>query len=94
VNEGESFPGTQVAMRITIMFAGVFKALSQVERDTMEVVEGTTIDQLCRILGKKYKGLPFESEQTYFVVNDKVSKRDRALQENDEVRIFQMIPGG
>jgi molybdopterin converting factor small subunit len=81
-------------MRITIRFAGVFKALSGVERDTMEVAEGTTVDQLCRTLGRKYNGLPIESEQTYLVVNDKVSTRDRVLQENDEVRIFQMIPGG
>lgn len=94
MNDGGSFPITQVAIRITITFAGMFKALSRVERDTMEVAEGTTIDQLCQILGQKYKGLPFESEQTYFVVNDKVSKRDRVLEENDEVRIFQMIPGG
>jgi molybdopterin converting factor small subunit len=81
-------------MRITIRFASLFKALSHVDRDRVEVVEGTTIDQLCRTLGQKYRGLPFESEQTYFVVNDKVSQRDRVLQENDEVRIFQMIPGG
>lgn len=94
MNDGESYPGTQVSMRITIMFAGLFKALSGVERDTMEVAEGTTIDQLCRILGKKYKSLPLESEQTYLVVNDKVSTRDRVLQENDEVRIFQMMSGG
>jgi len=81
-------------MRITIRFASLFKALSHVDQDRVEVAEGTSIDQLCRTLGQKYKGLPFESEQTYFVVNDKVSKRDRVLQENDEVRIFQMIPGG
>jgi molybdopterin converting factor small subunit len=81
-------------MRITITFASLFKALSRVDQDRVEVTEGTTIDQLCQTLGQKYKDLPFDSEQTYFVVNDKVSKRDRVLQENDEVRIFQMIAGG
>jgi len=87
-------PGEQVAMRITITFAGVFKALSRVDQDRVEVAEGTTIDQLCRTLGQKYKGLPFESEQTYCMVNDKVSKRDHVLQENDEVWIFQLLAGG
>jgi molybdopterin converting factor small subunit len=81
-------------MRITITFASLFKALSGVDQDRVEVVEGTTIDQLCQTLGQRYKGLPFDSEQTFFVVNDKVSKRDRVLQENDAVRIFQLIAGG
>jgi molybdopterin converting factor small subunit len=86
--------GKQVAMRITVTFAGVFKALSRVDQDRVEVAEGTSIEQLCRTLGQKYTGLPFESEHTYCMINDKVSQRDRVLQENDEVRIFQLLPGG
>jgi len=81
-------------MRINITFLGLFKVLSHVDQDAMDVAEGATIDQLCQTLGHKYKELPFDSEQTFFVVNDKVSKRDQVLRENDEVRIFQMIAGG
>lgn len=81
-------------MQITITFLSLFKALAGVDQDRVDVAEGTTIDQLCQTLGQKYTGLPFESEHTFFVVNDKVSKRDHVLQENDEIRIFQLIAGG
>jgi molybdopterin converting factor small subunit len=81
-------------MRINIKFLSLFKALSRIDQDMVDVADGTTIDQLCQTLGQKYKDLPFDNEQTFFVVNDKVSKRDQVLQENDEVRIFQMIAGG
>jgi molybdopterin converting factor small subunit len=81
-------------MRINIKFSSLFKALSRIDQDMVDVADGTTIDQLRQTLGQKYKDLPFDSEQTFFVVNDKVSKRDQVLQENDEVRIFQMIAGG
>jgi molybdopterin converting factor small subunit len=81
-------------MQVTITFLSLFKALAGVDQDTMEVAEGTTIDQLCRSLGQKYNGLPFESEQTYYMINDKVSKRDHVLQENDGVLIFQLLAGG
>jgi sulfur carrier protein ThiS len=72
----------------------LFKALSGVDQDRVDVVEGITIDQLCQTLGQRYKKLPFDNEHTFFVVNDKVAKRDQILQENDEVRIFQLIAGG
>jgi molybdopterin converting factor small subunit len=81
-------------MQITIQFSGLFKALAGVDQDLVDVAEGTTIDQLARTLGRKYEKLPMESELTFFVVNDKVSKRDHILADGDHVRIFQMIAGG
>jgi molybdopterin converting factor small subunit len=81
-------------MQVTITFLSLFKALAGVDQDTMEVAEGTTIGQLCQTLGQKYTGLPFESEHTYCMINDKVSKQDHVLQENDEVWIFQLLAGG
>ncbi|MBN2468984.1 MAG: hypothetical protein JXD19_12630 [Deltaproteobacteria bacterium] len=45
------FHGYQVTMQITVKFASLFKALSGVEQDLVDVTEGTTIDQLARTLG-------------------------------------------
>jgi hypothetical protein len=42
-----------------------------------------TIDQLARILGRKYKNLPFDNELTYYLVNDKFSGSDQVLTEGD-----------
>jgi len=42
----------------------------------------------------KYHDLPFDQKQTFYLVNDKVSKRDQVLEEEDQVMIFQMFAGG
>lgn len=81
-------------MQIIVKFASLFKALSGVDQDLVDVTEGTTIDQLAQTLGQKYKELPFDSGLTFFLVNDKVSKREQVLAEGDQVRIFQVLAGG
>ena len=91
---GRGFHGWQVAMQITVKFAGLFKALSGVDQDRVDVAEGTTVDQLARTLGRKYKELPCGSGLTYFLVNDRISKREQVLEAGDQVRIFQMFAGG
>ena len=81
-------------MLITVKFSSLFKTLSGADQDLVEVSEGATIDQLARVLGRKYKNLPFDSELTYFLVNDKISGRDHILSKGDNVRIFQTLRGG
>ena len=81
-------------MLITVKFSSLFKALSRVDQDIVDVSEGTTIDQLANVLGRKYKNLPFDSELTFFIVNDKISARDHILVEGDNVRILQSLAGG
>ena len=51
-------------MRITVQFSSLFHTLAGVEREVLEVAEGTTIDQLSGILAQKYQNLPLESENT------------------------------
>jgi molybdopterin converting factor small subunit len=81
-------------MRITVKFSSLFKTLSGVDLDTVDVSDGSTIEQMTKILHRKYQGLPFNEEQTFYMVNDKVSKRDQVLKEGDRVMIFQMSAGG
>jgi molybdopterin converting factor small subunit len=81
-------------MKITVKFSGLFKALAGVEQDRVDVPEETTVDDLARVLGRKYEKLKMESELTFFVVNDKVSNRNQILTDGDQVRIFQMVAGG
>lgn len=81
-------------MRIIVKFASLFKTLSGVDVDTVDIPDGSTIEQLTKILRRKYHDLPFDQEQTFYLVNDKVSKRDQVLEEEDQVMIFQMSAGG
>lgn len=81
-------------MRIIVKFASLFKTLSGVDVDTVDIPDGSTIEQLTKILRRKYHDLPFDQEQTFYLVNDKVSKRDHVLEEEDQVMIFQMFAGG
>jgi molybdopterin converting factor small subunit len=81
-------------MRIIVKFSTLFKTLSGVDVDIVDVSDGSTIEQLTKILRRKYHELPFDQEQTFYLVNDKVSKRDQVLEEEDEVMIFQMFAGG
>lgn len=81
-------------MQIIIHFAGIFKAVSGIDQEQMDVPEGTNVAQLTGEIKKKYKKLPVENQQTYFVVNDKIVQKDYVLEDGDRVRLFQLIAGG
>jgi molybdopterin converting factor small subunit len=91
---GRSFHDYKAVMRITVQFSSLFHTLAGVEREVLEVPEGTTIDRLTGILVQKYQNLPLESQKTYFVINGQISSRNRVLAEGDHVRIFQLLAGG
>ena len=84
----------KAGMRIIVKFSSLFKTLSGVDLETVDVSDGSTIEQVTKILRRKYHDLPFDQEQTFYWVNDKVSKRDQVLKEGDQVMIFQMFAGG
>lgn len=81
-------------MRITVIFSGLFRILAGVEREVLEVGEGTTVERLSDILGKKYQNLPLERSKTYFIINSQVSVRNQVLAEGDQVQVFQLLAGG
>ena len=80
-------------MEITIKFSSLIKMLARLDRDRVNVDEGTTIDQLTQILDHKYKSLHFDREKTKFLVNSKFVDGDMVLTEGDEVSIFQTLKG-
>ena len=81
-------------MRITIQLSSLFRTLAGVEREVLDVAEGTTVDRLSSILVQRYQNLPLESGKTYFMINGKFSSRNEVLAEGDQVRIFQLLAGG
>ena len=78
-------------MEITIKYSSLIKMLARLDHDLIDVDEGTTIDQLTRILDQKYKSLHFNSEKTKFLVNNKFVGGDKVLAEGDEVSVFQTL---
>jgi molybdopterin converting factor small subunit len=81
-------------MRITVQFSSLFRILAGVEREVLDVAEGTTVDRLSSILVQKYQNLSLESGKTYFMINSQISTRKQVLAEGDQVRIFQLLAGG
>jgi molybdopterin converting factor small subunit len=81
-------------MRITVQFSSLFRILAGVEREVLNVAEGTTVDRLSSILVQKYQNLSIESGKTYFMINGQISTRKQVLAEGDQVRIFQLLAGG
>ena len=81
-------------MQVTVTFSGLFYSLAGVREDTVDMPDGGTVNRMIDILRRRHKKLPFQDEQTFYMVNDKISKRDQVLKEGDQVRIFQMFAGG
>jgi molybdopterin converting factor small subunit len=81
-------------MHITIIFSGLLRTLATVEKEVLEVSEGTTINGLSKILAKKYQNVPFESGTTYFLINDHASTSNQILADGDHVRVFRLFAGG
>ena len=81
-------------MRIIVKFTGVFSHSAGVDQDVVEVPEAGTIERMIDVLNLKYAKLPFRDKKTYFLVNEKVSSREKALKDGDRVMIFQMMAGG
>ena len=81
-------------MQVKVKFSGLFYSLAGVEEDTVDIKNGGTIHHMIEILGRKYKNLPLQNEQTFFMVDDKIARRDQVLTEGDRVIMFQMLAGG
>lgn len=91
---GRNLHDKQAPMRITVQFSSLFRILAGVEREVLDVAEGTTVDRLSSILVQKYQNLSLESGKTYFMINSQISTRKQVLAEGDQVRIFQLLAGG
>ena len=81
-------------MQVKVKFSGLFYSLAGVEEDTVGMKDGGTIHHMIEILGRKYKNLPLQDEQTFFMVDDKIVRRGQVLTEGDRVIMFRMLAGG
>jgi molybdopterin converting factor small subunit len=81
-------------MRITVIFSGLFRVLTGVEREDLDVPDDATVELLSDILRKKHQNLHLEKSKTYFMINCRLSMRNRLLAEGDQVQVFQLLAGG
>jgi molybdopterin converting factor small subunit len=81
-------------MHVTVKYSGLFYALAGVEKETVDIIDGGTINHMIDILRRKHKKLPIQDEKTFFIVNDKISKREQVLTEGDQVIVLRMLAGG
>ncbi len=84
----------RIAMRVTVKYSGFFHTLAGVERETVDLTEGGTINHMVETLSRKHKKLPLQDEHTFYIVNNTISKRDQILTEGDHVIILRMFAGG
>ena len=78
-------------MEITVKYSSLLKMLIRQDQEHMDVDEGTTIDQLTRILDQKYKSGRFNSKKTKFLINKQFVDGDKILAEGDEISVFQTL---
>jgi molybdopterin converting factor small subunit len=78
-------------MEITVRYSSLLKMLIRQDQELMDVDEGTTIDQLTRILDQKYKNGRFNSKKTKFLIDNEFVNGDKVLAEGDEISVFQTL---
>lgn len=81
-------------MKITVKYSGHYCDLTGMKRETVEIGEGETIGLLFDTLCRQYSNLSPLKEGTIYMVNGKITKKERVLVEGDEVQLFQMMAGG
>lgn len=81
-------------MQVKVKFSGLFYSLAGVEEDTVDIEDGGTVHHVIEVLRHKYKNLPLQDGQTFFMVADKIAGRDQILTEGDRVMMFRMLAGG
>ena len=81
-------------MVVKVKFSGLFYYLAGVEEDKVDIKDGGTLQLVIDILSRKYKNLPLQDRQTFYMVRNKMAKRDQVLTDGDQVVAFQMFAGG
>jgi molybdopterin converting factor small subunit len=81
-------------MYVKVKFSGLFYFLAGVEEDTVDINDGGTIHHVIQIMSQKYKNLPLQDEQTFFMVDNKIARKDQILTEGARVVMFRMLAGG
>ena len=81
-------------MQVKVKFSGLFYSIAGVEEDIVDIEDGGTIRHVIEVMRHRYKKLPLQDGQTFFMVDNKIAKRDQILTEGDRIIMFRMLAGG
>ena len=87
-------------LRVTVKFFGIFSELARTRKEELEF-EGKTLQDLVGLMSSKY-GRKFrdrvqgrtDGPEVIFAVNGKISDRDVALDDGDEILVSYPVGGG
>jgi molybdopterin converting factor subunit 1 len=81
-------------MNIKIRFFAHTREIAGTEMLEMKFKEGTTGEDLLKILGDKYPKFRELSEYVALAVNEEYVNRDRKLEEGDTISLIPPVSGG
>ena len=81
-------------MNIHVSFYSYFKELTGTAQLTEPLPEGSTIEDLCRILGARFPKLASMRRSTLIAVGVEYQGGDYVLRDGDQVSLFPPVQGG
>ena len=82
------------SMNVSVSFYSYFKEITGTARLSEELPDGSTVDDLCRVLGDRFPGLARMRNATLIAVGVEYQDRRYVLKEGDEVSLFPPVQGG
>ena len=81
-------------MQINIKFSASYSAVSGVEEFSVDMPDGSTVEQLIKMLSENYTDLHLDKKETMVVIKDRIATRHRVLNDNEKAVIFHLFAGG
>lgn len=81
-------------MNVHVSFYSYFKELTGTNQIAEPLPEGSTIDDLCRLLGNRFPKLAGMRKATLIAVGLEYQGGDYVLKDGDEVSLFPPVQGG
>lgn len=81
-------------MQIQVRLFATLRQLAGWSQQTIEVPEGTTLEQALAIIDERFPALTIGKRTFYAAVNQEYAKGDQVLRAGDEVAIFPPVSGG
>lgn len=81
-------------MQITVNFFATFKVLSGVDELKIDILEGSSVNELLETLGTEFGNIRLDLPNSLIIVNKTRSSRERILQDGDIVMLLHFLGGG
>lgn len=81
-------------MLIMVKFFSTFKAITGVDGLTIDIPEGSSVDELFKILCNKFGNIHLDLANSMIIVNKTISPRERILKDGDTVMFLHLMGGG